>query len=620
LPSLVFNFIVYLFTGKKPLEVSVRTPDRSHSYTPGIIPPKIPSTPTTDITDELADGEFFDKPQQFRQTPDPYLGESRNDDDDDSDSMTEIRQHNRDLSRQRQLQSKSFRDYGTQMDDKGTRTIGTMSEPVKTRNSGNETQPQSSSTQTRAARLHELNENEEEDEDLNYERSRQPRRNPYRRSTSRSPSQRNDYDNRNRYTSRTNGYHPRSKSQRSYISSKDPHHTPPPPVEYRTPSPSNRHRYPSSQRSRSPSPSQHRSRPTDRYTSSSISRYHLKSSRHPPRSPSPPQDYRPTTSYQTYRPRDRPQMVSAETDTSLDGMKPTQHRGVQPEPLPTTRDYGVVTSAEKVYPRSPLPTTITTVLKRDDFASPSSNVDKRRSYRTDEAPSTKKNYRLRPESNDSIANSYEKLNSRDDEITTPKSTINDRQKQQRTPIITALSNDNDEYIRQLPRGDSISNPSESIIRHDTLPRANQSPIRQLQQATTTTRNDSQVYNIGTQSIIHQSPTNEFATPFKVRYVRDNDDEDFSLTNNQIRSSTLKRDDLRSRVNQILLLPVINSSRTYVFEKQSIPASHLRQSRINGNFYLSTSPTLRSLNSSFQHDEPEINPDHFNGRTLRSEVA
>ena len=129
-----------------------------------------------------------------------------------------------------------------------------------------------------------------------------------------------------------------------------------------------------------------------------------------------------------------------------------------------------------------------------------------------------------------------------------------------------------------------------------------------------------MYNIGTQSIIHQSPTNEFATPFKVRYVRDNDDEDFSLTNNQIRSSTLKRDDLRSRVNQILLLPVINSSRTYVFEKQSIPASHLRQSRINGNFYLSTSPTLRSLNSSFQHDEPEINPDHFNGRTLRSEVA
>lgn len=621
--------------GKKPLEISVRTPDRSNSYTPGIIPPKLPSTPTTDITDETADGEIFDKPQNFRQTPDPYLGESRDEDDDDddnSDSMTEIRQHNRDRSMQRQLESKSFRDYGTQMDDKGTRTIGTMSEPIKTRNSGNETQPQSSSTQT----LTRHREHEEDD----YQPRSLDRRNHYPRASSRSPPRRDDYHNEDRYTNRTDVYHPRSKSHRPYTSSKEVHHTPPPPVQYRTPSPSSRHRYPSSQRSRSPSSSQHRSRPTERYHSPSLSKYYLKSSSHRPRSPSPPADYRPTTSY---RSRDRPQMVSAETDTKLDGMKPTENRGTQPDPTPTTRDCGVVTSAEKVYPKeNPINS------KHEDFTLTSPNVVKRRSYRDDQPPSSSKNYRLRPESTDSCTNNYERLAGKDDEGNsfdenrnsrqhTPKSTIDNRQRP-RTSFIAPFSDDNDEYIKELPRGGSISFPSSNVTQPDTLPRSYKSPVRQPQpakqhdntlhqgrQQAATPKDDSMVYNIGTQNVLHQSPTNEFATPFKIRYVQD--DDDFSLNNNQIRSSTLKRDELRSRANQIVLLPVINSSRTYVFEKQSIPANHLRQSRTNGNFYLATSPTLRSLNSSFQDDEYENDPlkeiiesDHFNGHTLRSQVA
>ncbi|CAF1009832.1 unnamed protein product [Adineta steineri] len=47
------------------------------------------------------------------------------------------------------------------------------------------------------------------------------------------------------------------------------------------------------------------------------------------------------------------------------------------------------------------------------------------------------------------------------------------------------------------------------------------------------------------------------------------------------------------------MPVINSSRTYVVEKQTPPDNTIRKSRINRNFLLANPPTLRPLRKTYQ---------------------
>ncbi len=745
-------------------------------YTPGIIPPKLPSTPTTDSTDEIAEREPFDRPHNFRHTPDPYIRDSRDNnegDEEDSDTMSEIRPHNRYGSDK--LKAK-VRDYGTQSEIKSTRNVGTMSEPIKTRNYGNEAQPQSSATQTLGLQQQQqqqlpYNVIQQDETDLRQPTSQRSRHDsrtngyhPSQRSTSlnypdrymfSSPkSQRridySDYDERQtphlsqynddprgQQISTRNDYehstihrpHSSSQTQQHIPSSTTLHRTPSPPVEhrtrssndrYRTHSPPDQHRFIQPQRSRSPSPpiqkdtststsrqrtvsppSQRRSRPSQRSPSPPTSRHHTSSSTKLHRTPSPPTGYRsrspkdrhrsPLSSSKNYsrKTKDRPQMISAETDTSLDGMRPQQHRGVQSE-TPSTRDYGITSNAENKYPPqtshstnlntrssySQYQTFNSSLPKRQDYITISPNENNYKSLRDDQPPSTRKNYRLRPVQHDSYADNYEEISSKHDESMSPeynhtfdrpkeytsKPFTGDR-RQQTSPTVQHRSNEevqhatlsftdddipNDQYIRELARGDSISIQSTTVIQPDTLPRSygqNKSPTHQKYDRVDnrgklaelplhhghqrrTSIDDSPVLNIGTEKIIHQSPDNESAIPFEIRYVHDHGyDFKTNNNNNNIRSSTLKRDDLRSKNSRTLLLPVLNSSRTYVFEKQSLPGNYVRQSRINGNFYLAASPTLHSLNSSFPVDDPEIDSltktidsTNLHGHELRSQVA
>jgi hypothetical protein len=156
------------------------------------------------------------------------------------------------------------------------------------------------------------------------------------------------------------------------------------------------------------------------------------------------------------------------------------------------------------------------------------------------------------------------------------------------------------YIRQLPSRGSISIPQPVVIQPDSLPRTRRpehSPTYSKrdgldytgkilevslhhgrQQRTTSIRN-SPLLHIGTEHIIHQTPTNEYSIPFETRYVTDS-----------MRSSTC-----RSKSNSTIIVPVLNSPRTHLFTNNS-----LRQSRSNGNFFLSPAPQ-RSLNSLFRLD-------------------
>lgn len=717
-------------------------------YTTGIIPPKLPSTPTTDITDEITERESFDKPHNFRHTPDPYRGDSQDnneEDAEDSEPMSEIQQHNRDRSAIYNFKS-GVRDYGTQSEERSTRTIGTMSEPIKTRNSGNEAQPQSSATQTSGLLQQQLPYNLREQDEINFKPSTSQRSQYDSRTNGYYPSQRStSHDHRNKYVSsssipprkkdyldydqhqvphslqynddpddqyvvtrndyeRSTKHQPRSSSQtrRYNPSSTNIHRTPSPPVEYRSTLPTHQHR------SRSPStpiqkhkqtstnghraispPSQRRSRQLQRSPSPPTSRHHISSMTQTHRTPSPPIQYR-SISPKNYsrKTKDRPQMVSTETDTSLDGMRPQHHQGVQQE-SPATREYGVSANLEKQHPsHTNYPTDLNTksmysqyetlnpsLPKRQDYITISPYRDNYQLLQNDQRSSAQKNYQQRPERNNSYNNNYEEIPSKYDQSISPEYTrsfdrtkehtsrpyLSNHQQQLNRAVEQTLDDEeqqatltfydegnNEEYIRQLPTGGSISIPSTTVYQPDTLPRTsgqNKSPTHQKQDSVNNRRKipefslhhgqqratsiiDSPVYNIGTQNILYQSPNNEVTIPFQTRYIHDSDvDDEFTTTNNNIRSSTLKRDSLISRNSRILLLPVLNSSRTYVFEKQSLPKNHIRQSKINGNFYLAASPTLRSLNTSFQNDESEIDPltqmidsTNLNGHGLRSQVA
>jgi hypothetical protein len=229
-------------------------------------------------------------------------------------------------------------------------------------------------------------------------------------------------------------------------------------------------------------------------------------------------------------------------------------------------------------------------------------------------------YLLRPTRNDTSSN-YEPKSLKYDDY---QPSVDHRREYSSKSVISGPDKD----IQELPSHGFITSPSAHVTqpdtislksnryqspqnkkhddRHDTGTTTPAKPVRHGYQQQI--RTDSPVLNIGTEKIIRQSATNEFATPFETRYI-DQPNRDFHITST--------RDDLRARNGGILLLPVLNSSRTYVFEKQSLP-DRIRQSRTNGNFYLATSPALRSLNSS-QIDDSEI--DTFRQHeVLRSQVA
>ena len=451
---------------------------------------------------------------------------------------------------------------GTQSEEKSTRNVGTMHESVQTRNFGNEVQPQSTSTQTPASTK----------ASFAYLERPEPPQTIFDEPRV-SPRQPHDYYDRYASTSR-------DRFERR---------TPSPPVnEYRYYNEDDLHR-----RYRTPSPPIsypcYSQLPLDHPSSPRSSRY-----------PSPGRRAQSAT------PRPRPRMHSQETDTSLDAMKSRQHTGVQYEPRPT-RDKGTSISIRVKRPTTPLHRPIDTsryptLYRRDDR--------------------TERNYYIQPTLDDYRRREEEEVNEEEEEIPSmhDQSTMADLivsldhytqyeprpymadHYVQTTPTVddyeprTTFDLPEEPLIRQLAGRSSISIPQPFVVQPPTLPRrSNRSPTRPIrdgldytgkilevslhhghQQRTNSIRH-SPALNIGTEHILNQSPTNEYTIPFETRYIYDS-----------LRSSIG-----RSRRNSSNMLPTSTPPRTHLYADNS-----LRQSRSNGNFYLS-SPPPRPFNSSFR---------------------
>lgn len=466
---------------------------------------------------------------------------------------------------------------GTQSEEKSTRNVGTMHESVQTRNFGHEVQPQSTSTQTPASSKASFAYLERPDPPQTIvDEARMSPRQPHdyydhytstardrfeRRTPSPPVNEYRYYDDDDSYprTDTRNRYHTSSPPISYPCYSKLPPDHPPIPI-YRSPTPS------PPRQSRFPSPSRRS---------------------------------------QSATPRHRPRMHSQETDTSLDAMKSRQHAGVQYEPRPT-RDKGTSISIRLKRPTTPIyrppidTSRYPSLSRRDDH--------------------TDRNYYIQPTSDDY----YRRRDEYEEEEEEQAPSMHDQSTM--ADLIVSLDHFTqceprpymadhyvqttptaDEYeqrlmfdlpeeplIRQLPGRSSISIPQPFVVQPPTLPRrANRSPTRPKrdgldytgkilevslhhgQQQRTNSIRHSPPLNIGTEHILHQSPTNEYTIPFETRYVYDS-----------LRSSTGQ-----SRRNSSTMLPTSTPPRTHLYTDNSI-----RQSQSNGNFYLS-SP--RPFNSSFR---------------------
>ncbi len=574
--------------------------------------PRPSSTALTDIDDEIINGrEHFRPSQQFHRTPGPYPSNRRYESGDEEDDSDPTHRHRRVKV---DSQPTKLITEGTQSEEKSTRNVGTMHEPVQTRNFGNEVQAQSSSTQTsfllkpKPAKTTftylERPEPPQTSFDDSYLDQRIPSRShdmyydqygtiPHDLSRRRSPSPQAidyPYDRKHPY------YDTQFKDR--------PYHRLSPPEDYHQPEIQHRH---------SPSPPiSYRSMtrlPQDR-PPTIIYRFYTPTPSRRSRCPSP---YRRPHSA---TPRYRPQMYSQETDTSLDAMKRRQHIGVQYEPR-STRDKGTSPSIRSTKPTTSYRQIDTSIYSQEKYPTSYSSLPRRRDH-------PEKNYYIRPTTTDDYQQEeeeeeeedYDETLSMHDQSTMAELIVSlDHYTQcesqpymadhyvQTTPTLDEneqrnLSDLLDESdIRQLPVRGSISIPQPVIIQPDTLPRTRRPQyslarpkrdgldytgkilevsLHHGQQQRSSIR-ESPLLNIGTEHIIQQSPTNEYTVPFETRYISDS-----------LRSSTL-----RSRSNSSIIVPVLNSPRTHMFTNNPI-----RQSRSNGNFYLSTAPQ-RSLNSSFR---------------------
>ncbi|CAF2399723.1 unnamed protein product [Rotaria sp. Silwood2] len=604
--------------GKKPIEISVRPTDGRHLYTHGIIPPRPHSASTTDITDEITERTPFDKPHNFRYTPNIYLRDSRDnneDDEEDSNTMPRYPEQNRNRPIMTKSELKIFKNYGTQSEEKPTRNIGTMSEPVQTSNFGNDVQPQSSSTQTFA-----LIENNFISQDGIISKERDDSEPNIIYTIQRSSSVDSQEKNRlplpillrpkiySDYERHPSTYKSPSSSTGRQPYFKSPQLTPQPPIPLQVFSP------PFEYRSESDEEQQDDVSPSNKHLIPLL-----------------------LSSNRSHKVKSQRQMASIETDTSLDGMRSSQHRGAQSEPL-STREFGTTTSSQKKRSSKTRDLAdLNTILSQQG--------DDKLGRSGSSPPLSRKNYRLKPTLDDAEINNTEKINSNHDKPIPSRSNYNFDYDQKQTrnsfendyhpprrpafekrideeeqELTIHLYNEipNQQDVAELRSDSSILLPSTNVTQPDTFPRVRrqlklptsqqntESKLRHAQQQQIPSTNTSLVLNIGTENIILQSPDNEFTVPFERQYVYE-PNHDFTTENEQIRSSTLKRDDLRTRNIQKILLPILNSSRTYVIEKQPLHGNPVRQSQTNGNFYLATSPTLRSLNSSYLADDSDINP-------------
>ncbi|CAF3444717.1 unnamed protein product [Rotaria socialis] len=605
------------------------------------IPRRPSSTPPTDLDDEFIEPRpNFGPGKRFPNTPRP----KRDRRDDDSDSII----GNRSPNRQPKIDTQKSKliDESTQSEEKLTRNVGTMHEPVQTRNFGNEVQPQSSSTQTTF-----LPAKKTPKTDYSFIERPEPRPIKYdddddyypdRRSSPipRQPTPRVIYDD------------PYDIILHQYIKCRTPSNSPPRretidyvydghyPACYETPY---------DDYTVLPEDTRHSHRPRSRpppsaYSPCTIVTHRSRTSSPPPQhrhivTPSPSHPVRCPSSPRRPRsatPRRRVQMHSQETDTSLDAMKRKHHTGVQYEPL-STREKGTTPSLRmRKPPTNHRSTTLdASIYSQHRYPIPHSTIplDFNRSRRTHfhQPPTT--TYDYREHRNQSSCNDYDdsgeeeeeedEIRSMHDQSTMAELLVYlDHYTQcesqpfmadryiQTTPTVddndnehgNTFENGEESFIRQLPRSGSISIPQPIIIQPDTLPRRRQpqpqpSPTRpkrdgldytgnilevslhQGQLQRTASIRDSPLLNIGTENILNQPVAHEYATPFETRFIYESD----SLST------------LGSRKNGSMIAPVLNSARTHMFTQ-----SPVRQSRSNGNFYLSTAPS-RSSNSSIRVD-------------------
>ncbi|CAF1637184.1 unnamed protein product [Rotaria magnacalcarata] len=621
---------------------------KSHENHRGAKPPTFPtekpiprrpsSTPPTDIENEFIEPRpNFGPGKRFPNTPRP----KRDRRDDDSGSIPD--KHSSNHQPKIDTEKSKLVNESTQSEEKLTRNVGTMHEPVQTRNFGNEVQPQSSSTQTtflpakktpktdysfiERPEPRPIKYDDDDDDDYHSDRRSPP--------IPRQPTPRVIYDDTydiilHQYIKcRTPSNSPPRRETVDYVydghypaCSETPYddytvlpegarhsHRPRPPPSAYSPCTIVTHR----SRTSSPPPPQHRLIVTP-------------SPSHPVRCPSPLRRPRSAT------PRRRPQMHSQETDTSLDAMRRKNHAGVQYEPL-STREKGTTPSLRIRKPTTNhrSATLDASIYSEHRYPMPHSTipVDYNRSRRTHFHQPPITTYDYREHRNQSPYDDYDdsgdeeeedEIRSMHDQSTMAELLVYlDHYTQcesqpfmadryiQTTPTVddddehgNTFDNGEESFIRQLPRSGSISISQPVIIQPDTLPRRHQpqaSPTRPTRDGLDYTGNilevslhhgqlqrtasirDSHLLNIGTENILNQPAAHEYATPFETRFIYESDS-----------SSTL-----RSRKNGSMIAPVLNSARTHMLTR-----SPVRQSRSNGNFYLSTAPS-RSSNSSLRVD-------------------
>ncbi|CAF4709216.1 unnamed protein product [Rotaria sp. Silwood1] len=638
----------------KPSTIPTKTGDGSDTIHSGLTPRRPSSTPPTDLEAETRNGSGRQHPRPTYPTTPRPPHDNQMDGNYDSDTTSEPTRRIPPSI----VESKKPKliDGFTQSEERPTRNVGTMHEPIQTRNFGNEVQPQSSSTQTsypshikpskepftfieRREPIEAPCTNYYPDsricgspqhvpDDVYYDLyDKKPHEHIERRSPSPSPPRQTtdyiydghyhpcyhtQYKDHSHHQPISSDDYDRSQRSRTYSPPLPPsvilHRPITIPTHDRILTPTHRTRTASS-------PQQRPRKPSPQY------RCHTPTPSRPSRHVSPNRRPRSTT------PRHRPHMHSQETDTSLDAMRKQHHTGVQYEPR-STQEKGTTPSIRtRIQPINQRSTTINSSIYYQEKY-PTAHPTLTRDY-----DRSRQQYCRKPPNYDDYIEDYCRHNEEDeeeeeDEDETPsmhdQSTMAelivylDHYTQcesqpfmadryiQTTPIVDENEQRNipdyadESFIRQLPRSGSISIQQPMIIQPDSLPRrqpSRPSPTRPKRDGIDYTGNnlevslhhglqrvssirDSPLLNIGTQNVLNQPIANEYVTPFETRFIYESD----------------TTSSMRSRSDRSVLVPVLNSARTHLFTR-----SPPRQSKSNGNFYLSTAPPSRSTNSSLRID-------------------
>jgi len=543
-------------------------------------PPRIsPSTPPTDIDDELRGMPNFGR-GRFQPTP-PRTRPKHDDDDDDGDSFFPITPAIRptfpSILKPGSQRPKST-DVTTQSEEKLMRSVGTMHEPIQTRNFGNEVQPQTIATQTSFGAT------VEPPPPPPPTRRTPTHFPPFERSRTPSPIVRPRLDLSTAHNVPQSHHHRKSRYA---------HHSPSDADYFYNGEYESRTSPVYFERGGSPIPLVIYSDTEPIYDDECDDDPYPSIKRRPRTLSSPRQTPSP---YHHQRRRYQPEKFSRETDTSLDSMKRQKNAGVQYEPRPrqergTTPSIRIKrpTSSHRFSP-TPSPSPIRHQQRRTEY-----EHHPRRDYYDDYEDED------RPPSMHDQSTMADLIVSFDHYTQCEPQPYMADQNIQTVPTRDSFGEHEmsmtfpeEEYVRELPGNRSIDYRQQTIVQPPTLPRprrSHPSPTRtkrdgidytgsnlevslhRAQQHRMTSRENSPMLNIGTERLVRQPSMNEYAIPFESpQYVEDEDQTSFMRTRR--RTTSLGRNETEH------------------------DHSPVRQSRSNGNFYL-TSPPIRSVNSSFR---------------------